>query len=159
MLSSLSFYDKTLCFLATGFGTGYLRPAPGSWGSLLGLILAFPVAFYTHPLFVLLPALLFFLCGIIAAERYNLITNSHDSSSIVIDEIAGQMLVLSFLPVDFLIWFFAFILFRFFDILKPFPLSWLDKNIDGGLGVMVDDIGAAFYSISVLLVFLFFFIL
>ena len=71
----------------------------------------------------------------------------HDHSGIVIDEIAGYLITMIAVPFDWLWIVLGFILFRFFDILKPWPISWLDKNLQGGAGIMLDDVLAGIFSL------------
>lgn len=74
------------------------------------------------------------------------LSNSHDPGPVVIDEVAGQWLTLALVPPDWLYYVLGFALFRLADIFKPWPASWADKKVDGGLGVMLDDVLAAVYS-------------
>jgi phosphatidylglycerophosphatase A len=69
---------------------------------------------------------------------------------VVIDEIAAQLLVLAATPRDWRFYFAAFLLFRLFDIWKPFPVDWLDRHIKGGLGIMLDDVAAALYALALI---------
>ncbi len=71
-----------------------------------------------------------------------------DPGFIVIDEIAAQLLVLAAAPLDWRFYLAAFLLFRLFDIWKPFPVSWLDRNVKGGFGIMLDDVAAALYALD-----------
>ena len=87
-----------------------------------------------------------FLIGIWAAERYMAAVGIHDPTAVVIDEIAGQWLTLAIAPLDPFAYAAGFVLFRVFDVLKPWPVSWLDRRVSGGFGVMIDDIGAALYA-------------
>ncbi len=136
-------------FLATGFGAGLLRPAPGTWGSLLALGLAWGIVHLWGPLALATGAALAFAVGVWASsvciEKYE----GEDPKQVVIDEIAGQWLVLLFVPMDLIHYGVGFVMFRAFDIFKPWPVSWADRTIKGGLGVMVDDILAAVYAIIV----------
>ena len=86
------------------------------------------------------------LIGWWAAEKFEKATGEHDASAIVIDEVAGIGFTLLFATPEIKSVTIAFLLFRFFDILKPWPVSWCDKKIGGGLGVMVDDLAAAVYA-------------
>jgi phosphatidylglycerophosphatase A len=130
-------------WLATWCGAGFLKPGPGTWGSLLSIppaLLAF--AFGGLGAFI---AGIFFIsvCGHWAAARFDAETAGHDNSQIVIDEAAGQWIAL--LPVFVLHGLsatgiiLAFLAFRFFDIIKPWPVSVLDRNMKGATGVMADD--------------------
>lgn len=138
--------------LATFCLIGYLRPAPGTWGSLAGAIV-FVLVLHTplfQPvwLFMALMSGLIIGLGVWTADTYGRATGRTDAPEVVIDEVAGQWLAL--MPLLFLSsplpgWaetLLAFGLFRLFDILKPGPIGWLDKNIKGGLGVMLDDMAA-----------------
>lgn len=135
------FYPAVL--LATWFGSGLIRPASGTWGSLASLFVLVPLVIVCTPLlFAVLIVSKFFL-GWWASNRYEALSGEHDSGRIVIDEVWGMMFALFPLtlvdaPLSVSV-MFAFALFRFFDALKPWPISWLDKNISGGLGVMLDD--------------------
>lgn len=129
--------------LATWFGAGYLRPAPGTWGTLAALPFAWALLHYGGPVALLIASLAAYAVGSWAAEVYCRVTDSHDASEIVIDEVAGVWLTLAILPAADLIGFLAgFLLFRFADIVKPWPIRWLDRNVKGGFGVMTDDMAA-----------------
>ena len=95
-------------------------------------------------------AVLVFGIGCWAAQVYDNADASHDASAIVIDEVAGQWLVLLVAPFTPLGFLSAFLLFRLFDIVKPWPVGWIDKNVSGGFGVMLDDVGAAIFAAVVL---------
>lgn len=145
-----------LLFLAQGGGSGLLRPAPGTWGTLLAVLLFVPLSFL--PYRALLPLLLFafafgiYLCGCAAQDL-----KQKDPSSIVWDEMVAMWLLLAHLPSGlsawggaFALWAWAFVLFRVFDIWKPYPIKALEKRFSGGFGIMVDDILAAAYALIVL---------
>ncbi|WP_036266345.1 phosphatidylglycerophosphatase A family protein [Methylobacillus glycogenes] len=136
-------------FLALGFGSGLMPRAPGTSGTLAALPL-FAVLMYlpevSHlPILAALFLIGIPLCGITGR---NLGVNDH--GSIVWDEIVAYMLVLEFTPKSWEWWLYAFLLFRLFDIWKPFPIRTLDRKIHGGFGVMLDDLLAAIYAIAVL---------
>jgi len=130
--------------LATCFGVGLLRPAPGTWGTLAGLLTwyflpqAHPWIWLILPLFILLS---WFVC-----ELANKTSDSGDHSSIVIDEVAGILVTLAFVPHTLLAYGLAFFLFRLFDIWKPWPISWVDQNMKGGWGILFDDLIAGFFA-------------
>ncbi|WP_157315445.1 phosphatidylglycerophosphatase A [Chitinibacter sp. GC72] len=134
-------------WLAFGFGSGLAQKAPGTWGTLVALpimaalqwLLPNPVIFaFCIPLFAL---------GVWAAQITGKALGVSDYGGIVIDEIVAMLMVLCFTPTDPLAWLVAFALFRLFDIVKPWPISWFDRRIKGGLGVMLDDLIAAFFAI------------
>lgn len=136
-------------FLALGFGAGLAAKAPGTWGTLVAL----PFFFLTHYLggqiAVLLAAAIFFVAGIWAAGVTGRALGVSDHGGIVVDEIAAFLLVLAFVPapVNILGIAIAFLLFRLFDIVKPWPVNVADRLIKGGFGVMFDDVLAAIYAI------------
>jgi len=145
--------NKTTLAIATGLGLGYSPVAPGTAGSVLGVLLAFLFAFFAgswqgvldSPWFLLLSGALFVL-GVWAAGKAEVIFGQKDSGKIVIDEVVGMMLTLYLLPATWLYLVLGFFFFRFFDIVKPFPARRIDMRMKGGLGVMLDDVAAAVYA-------------
>lgn len=133
--------QKIAEIISTWFWVGKIRWAPGTWGTLAtvpfvyALSLAGPMA-YMGVTFV------FIFVGIFAADIYEKSLGEHDCSEIVIDEVVGLMIAMTWLPMTWQSMVIGFLIFRFFDILKPFPINWLDRKIGGGLGVMIDDIAA-----------------
>ncbi len=137
-------------FLALGFGAGLIRKAPGTWGTLM----AFPIYALAQLggfTAVAVAALVFFIVGIWASDVSGRALGVSDHGGIVIDEIAAFLLVLAFAPATWSWWLIAFLLFRVFDIWKPWPISLADRKIKGGFGVMFDDVLAAGYSIGAIL--------
>ena len=127
--------------IACGFGSGLLKPAPGTWGSLVGLLLFLPLATLPDPVYaaaVLIGAVLGVPLCTYAGQRLGVT----DHPGIVWDEIIGVWLALAFLPLEFAPLAVGFVLFRLFDIIKPWPIGWLERHFSGGLGVMLDDIAA-----------------
>ncbi len=133
--------------VATWFGTGLLPKAPGTWGSAAALPLAWILMSLGGRLLLLAATLVCFLVGWWASAVYVARTKAADPSEVVIDEVAGQWLVLSLAPLDPVSYLVGFALFRLFDIWKPWPVGWADERIGGGLGVMLDDILAAGYGL------------
>ena len=133
-------------WLATWGGTGLLPWAPGTFASLSALPLAWLLVAAGGVWLLLAAALTVFVLGLWAAERYMAAVGIHDPTAIVIDEIAGQWLTLCVAPLEPLAYVIGFVLFRVFDVLKPWPVSWLDRRVGGGFGVMIDDVGAALYA-------------
>jgi len=128
--------------LAFGLGTGLLRPAPGTWGSLLGIPLFMGMLLLgILPYSVVALALLAVGCWIcdVSARRLGV----HDHPGIVFDEIVGMMLAAWPLALqgraDLLDVVAVFVAFRVFDIAKPWPIRWFDRHVHGGLGIMLDD--------------------
>ena len=128
--------------LATFFGIGLLRPAPGTWGSLIAALLWYFFEFLHSYTFIILPT--FILCSWLVCIKADQDSESKDNSLIVIDEVAGMLIALSFIAHDAILYLLAFLLFRLFDILKPWPISWVGRNIKGGLGILLDDLIAGF---------------
>ncbi len=128
--------------VATGFGVGLLPGAPGTYGSLLGALIWW-VAFAHAPLVVqFTSAGLLIVAGTWLLHRLCARRGLGDDPAIVLDEVAGIWLTLACLPSGVLVAVAGFLLFRLFDILKPWPVSWADRRIGGGFGVMLDDMVA-----------------
>lgn len=132
-------------FLAFGFGSGLSPKAPGTMGTLAALPVWYLLA--QLPLIGYLAGLLLviavgpYLCGKTARDL-----GVHDHGGIVWDEIAGFLLTMLLVPVSVWTALIGFALFRLFDIVKPWPIGWLDKHIHGGTGIMLDDLLAALYA-------------
>jgi phosphatidylglycerophosphatase A len=140
--------------VATFFNVGKIPLAPGTWASLITT----GILFLLHPRLSSVPveilALLFItLLGIPAAGYAEKHFQKKDPGECVIDEVAGQMICLIFLPHSVGVYLAAFLVFRFFDILKPFPIRQLEK-IGGGLGIMADDLLAGLYTLAVIHLFI-----
>ena len=138
-------------FLALGFGAGLASKAPGTWGTLVALPFYLLAMWLGGITAVLVAAVLFFFVGIWASARTGRALGVADHGGIVIDEIAGFLLVLAFTPANWPWVAVAFLLFRLFDIAKPWPIYLADKHIKGGFGVMFDDVLAAGYAIGCIL--------
>ena len=134
--------NKPSHLFATFFGIGLLKPAPGTWGSLAGVLLWYFLDFLHSYTYIILPA--FILFSWLVCIKADQDSESKDNSFIVIDEVAGMIVALSLISHDVILYLFAFLLFRLFDIFKPWPISWVDKNIKGGLGILLDDLIAGF---------------
>jgi len=136
-------------FLALGFGAGISKKAPGTLGTLVALPLFFliaPLAFELQIGFVITLFFLGFHASTITSKNLRI----KDPSCIVIDEIVAMLLILILINTDFISFALSFILFRFFDIKKPFPINWVDRHVGGGLGIMLDDIIAALPPIIII---------
>lgn len=130
--------------IATLGFVGYLPIAPGTFGTfaaLLFFVLVKP-SLPVHVLLIILGTVL----GTIASSRAEEVLNEKDSCHIVIDEFAGYALSLLLLPYTLLSLVLSFLLFRVFDILKPFPIRWIDRTVPGGTGIMADDLLAGMYT-------------
>lgn len=141
--------DRLYMFIATGAYSGYLPIAPGTWGSAVGVLLwwalaRLPLAPYWAAVGVL------FVAGVISAGAAEKIVDRGDPGLVVIDEIVGQLIALGLAPLHPWAALAGFVLFRIFDILKPFPANWVDNHLHGGLGIMLDDVIAGCYALLVL---------
>jgi phosphatidylglycerophosphatase A len=128
--------------LATLFGIGRIDVAPGTVASLVATLAAWPIALWGGRIALLLASIAASAIGAWASEHYARDTREADPSACVIDELAGQWIVCAFAPLSIFAYALAFILFRVFDILKPWPIGRLE-HLPGGLGIMADDWGAA----------------
>ncbi len=127
--------------LATLFGVGRLQKAPGTWGTLATVPLVILAASFGPLVYMFLVVLLTPL-SIISADIYESDKGEHDLPEVVIDEVLGFMITMTWLPITWQSLLIGFVLFRVLDIWKPFPIGYLDKKIQGGLGVVVDDMAA-----------------
>jgi len=139
--------DRLFMGIATGFGLGYMPKAPGTWGTLLAL----PI----HYLIVKLPQqgyltaiAIIIVIAVICAGAAEKIVDKPDPGLVVIDEVAGMLIAMYAIPAHPLAWLMAFLLFRFFDILKPFPVNFFDQRFHGGLGIVLDDLMAGLYALG-----------
>lgn len=126
---------------ATLFGVGKLSRAPGTLATLATLPLVFLLA-QAGPILYMLVVVVLLPLGILAAELYEQKNGVHDHSEVVIDEVAGILITMTWLPMTWQAVVAGFLLFRLLDIWKPFPIGLLDKKIPGGVGVMADDVVA-----------------
>ncbi|HWG80591.1 MAG TPA: phosphatidylglycerophosphatase A [Stellaceae bacterium] len=138
--------------LATWFGAGLLPVAPGTWGSLAALPFAWAIATLLGQPALLVAAAMVFCVGWWAATQVGRASGITDDGSIVIDEVAGQWLTLAVVPPSAAAYVLGFLLFRVFDITKPWPARTAERRIPGGLGVMADDIVAGVYAALLLYV-------
>lgn len=141
--------------LGFGFGSGLAPKAPGTFGTLLGALLFIPLLSVSQEAAWLVLAL-GLLSGAWICGRAAELVGVHDHGGIVWDEFVGIWLVLLLLPASYQAWYgwvAAFMLFRLFDIVKPWPIRWLDQRVHGGLGIMLDDIVAALFALIPIWVF------
>jgi phosphatidylglycerophosphatase A len=153
--ANASMLDRMVYWLGIGLGSGLPRRAPGTWGTVGGLIIAIPLLSLGFIPFLII-TIISCLIGIWICGRTSELMQGHDDPHIVWDEWAGMWITL--LPFSYTgitvanFWqdisqslsiialVIAFVLFRFFDIIKPPPIGWADKKVSGGLGIMLDDI-------------------
>jgi phosphatidylglycerophosphatase A len=140
--------------IATWFYCGYFPKGPGTAGSIGALLVAWPIAAYTNwnPLIIAAMAIVGLLPAIWASDRTARDTGSKDPQTVVVDEVIGQWIALAAVGDlhNWAYWLVAFILFRLFDIWKPWPVRSLEK-FPGGTGIVMDDVGAGLYAALVLL--------
>jgi phosphatidylglycerophosphatase A len=135
-------------FLALGFGSGLASKMPGTFGTLASLPLVVLLASYssltTYAVLTILASIAgIWICGQTADDM-----QVHDDPSIVWDEFAGMLIALFAVPLSWQTVLLGFALFRVFDILKPWPISYLDKHVDGGFGIMIDDVLAGIFALA-----------
>jgi len=136
-------------FLALGGGSGLAPRAPGTFGSMVGVGVYALMAALPLPLYLVLTALMFAL-GIPLCGRTARALGVHDHPAIVWDEVAAMPVALLSAGGDWRWMLVGFALFRLFDIWKPWPIRWADRRIHGGLGIMLDDLGAALLAAAAL---------
>ncbi len=133
--------------IVTFGGAGLLPVAPGSWGSLAALPFGLVLGWVGGWILLLIAATVATVAGLIYADAYVKATGREDPPEIVIDEVATQWMVLTVVPLSFTGFFAAYLVFRIFDTIKPWPASWADQDVEGGAGIMLDDLFAGLYSI------------
>ncbi|MWN05131.1 MULTISPECIES: phosphatidylglycerophosphatase A [unclassified Gilliamella] len=133
-------------FLAVGLGSGMSPIMPGTMGSLMAIPLW--LLFYgLQPALYWIFILVTFIFGCFICQKTSDDTHTHDSGHIVWDEFVGMWITLFFIPQLSVMWVaIAFVAFRVFDMVKPWPIRWFDKRVPGGFGIMVDDVLAAIFS-------------
>ena len=136
--------------ISCGFGIGLIPFASGTFGTLSGLPIFFVLNYLFTEDFILLVILLMLAIGVLTCELTGRQLEDHDSSMIVWDEIVAFCFLLYFIPLTISWVAIGFILFRIFDILKPFPINLIDLRLRNGLGVMADDLLAALFSLGVI---------
>ena len=145
----MNFKDNAVILLATGCYVGKIPKAPGTAGSLVGILGCLVLSRTQLSLAVMIAVIFVFLAVWIATEAEKLL-NQTDPGCIVIDEVAAQCLVLTAVPASPAYFVAAFVAFRIADIVKPWPASWADRSIKGGFGIMIDDILAGAYAWALL---------
>jgi phosphatidylglycerophosphatase A len=136
-------------FLALGFGSGLMRPAPGTWGTLASVPLFLIMSGLSVSVYI---AITLFICviGVKICGKCAEDIGVHDHPAIVWDEFAGFLITMIMVPPTVFNVVLGFALFRFFDIVKPWPIGYLDRKLRGGLGIMLDDIVAGLFSLLAL---------
>lgn len=145
-------------FAAFGFGLGFMPIAPGTYGTLLGVII-YIINYYIIGINGIALALIFTVLGVYICGKTALYLNYYDHPGIVWDEVVGFLITMLFVPFNFIYLALGFVLFRFFDILKPWPINMVDQQIKGGIGIVFDDVLAGVFANLTLNLILFFNIL
>lgn len=143
-------------FFAFGFGSGLAPKAPGTFGTLAAVPIYWLIQDLAWPIYGTWLVVTFAL-GIYWCERSSQQLGVHDHGGIVWDEFVGYWITMFLAPKGWLWIALGFVLFRFFDIIKPWPINWLDRKVSGGLGIMIDDVLAGIYACIVLQVCVYFY--
>lgn len=141
--------QKAAKILCTWFGSGLAPKASGTFGSLAALPFAYGIQCLGGNELLLMASIGIFFIGWLASYLYMKDTDAKDPKEIVIDEVAGMWLLLSCMAITWQAYLVGFALFRLFDVLKPWPVSFADQKIGGAFGVMFDDILAAIYPLVI----------
>ncbi len=134
--------NSFILWLGQGLGSGRIKPAPGTWGTLAGALIWWAVEPALSLEAEIAMVIVASVVGIYLCGRSAELLNVHDDGSIVWDEFAGIWLTYLMLQPDdnLWLWITGFVLFRIFDILKPWPIRWIDRSVGGGIGIMLDDL-------------------
>jgi phosphatidylglycerophosphatase A len=143
---------RPAALIATGGGIGLLPLMPGTWASVAALPCAWLICALAGRTALAAAAVLVFALGCWAAAVVARASGTEDPGFIVVDEVAAQWLVLVAAPLDWRAYLAALLLFRVFDIAKPWPVRAIERRVGGGLGIMLDDVAAAVYAILLLLI-------
>jgi len=141
--------NRLFLLLATGFGVGNSPIDPGTLGTLLAIPVYYFLSNITSPLYEI-TLIGFFFLSVWISENAETFFGKKDDQRIVIDEMIGFLITMLWIPKTILFVIIGFFLFRFFDILKPFPIRHLEKRLKGGFGVVLDDVAAGVYANIVL---------
>ncbi len=129
-------------FIAFGFGSGLLPYVPGTWGTLAAIPIYLLIAHTAWGIYLGITIAAFIL-GVVVSDKVSRELGLHDYKGIVWDEVVGYLLTMFLAPVGLTWMLVGFLLFRVFDIWKPYPIRWVDQHVHGGLGIMLDDVLAA----------------
>jgi len=144
-----SVWRNPVHFLAFGLGSGAAPKAPGTFGTLAAVVIYLLLPAMSWPVYAMMLVVSFaagvWLCGKTSAD-----IGEHDHGGIVWDEFVGYWLTMFLAPPGLLWIVTGFVLFRIFDILKPWPIRWLDRHVQGGFGIMIDDVLAGVFALACL---------
>lgn len=150
-LSPRQILTNPILFLAFGFGSGLAKKAPGTCGTVAAIPIYLLLVQTQSPFIYSLFTILATLAGVWICEQATQKLGEHDFGGIVWDEIAGLLITLWLVPFSWLNLLMGFVLFRAFDIIKPWPIKWFDRHVEGGFGIMLDDVIAGIFAGGVLL--------
>ena len=137
--------QKLIKILATWFGCGLAPKAPGTFGTLGAIPLVYLFSLL-NPIQYMASTLMFTIAAVFVAHFYEAMTGRHDDKEVVIDEVAGLLVTMAWVPFTATYVVLGFLLFRLFDIWKPYPISYIDKKVGGGIGCVGDDLLAGILS-------------
>ncbi len=149
MMVKPNVWKNPVHFLAFGLGSGLLPKCPGTYGTMAAIPFYLLLQYFSLPLYVLVIAIAS-VVGIWLCDKTSKDLGVHDHPGIVWDEFCGYWITMIAAPAGILWVLYGFVLFRIFDIWKPWPIGWLDARIGGGLGIMVDDVVAGLYALLAL---------
>lgn len=145
MTNEAPLFKRFILFFVTGFGSGYLPKMPGTFGSLVGAILCWAFRYFSPSIYLTTTVTIFFL-GVWASNHAEKILGKKDPQQVVIDEVAGMLVTMALVPFSLKSAAIGFVLFRLFDIWKPWPVRWFQDRLPAGWGIMTDDIMAGVYA-------------
>ncbi|MGY6276907.1 phosphatidylglycerophosphatase A family protein [Methylomonas sp. MgM2] len=148
-LSAAQIVRDPVLLLAFGFGSGLAKKMPGTLGTVAAIPLYMGLRL-TNDWIYLAATAISILAGIAICDAAAKKLGVHDYGGIVWDEIAGFLITMCWLPFSWQNLLTGFVLFRFFDIVKPWPIRWLDRHVGGGVGIMLDDVAAGIFAALVL---------
>jgi len=146
-----SVWKNPIHFVACGFGVGTIPIIPGTFGTLVGVVLYLMLVRLPLVAYLIITIILL-IAGIYLCERTNRDLGTEDHPAAVWDEIASFPIVMIAIPFTWYYLLMGFVLFRIFDIWKPWPIRWFDRNVHGGFGVMLDDVIAALFAWVILFI-------
>lgn len=141
----MNIIEKLSKYIVSLGKVGFIKPASGTWGTLASMPVAFLIAYIYSPSSLIIASFITLIVGWYFTNIYEKTNNKHDANEVVIDEMAGLFITLSFIPVN--VWYYiaGFLIFRFFDIFKPYPINLIDEQ-KTAFSVMFDDIIAGLYA-------------
>ena len=146
VFSGAGILEKLSLILSTWFGTGLFPKGSGTVGTIAAIPFIALIHWLGGDVLVGICLVLFIPVSVWVSDISSRLLKKEDPSEVVIDEVAGMMLTMLFMPLTFNSYLAGFILFRIFDVLKPFPIGWADRRIKGGTGIVMDDLLAGLYA-------------